>query len=237
MNNPKVLWLIAARANSKSIKNKNIIELNGAPLLSYPILSALNSDFPQEVWITTDSMVYADIAVKYGAKVHFIRPLELAQDDSSSVDVVLHAMTFANSQKYFFDFIGLLEPTSPFIHSAYLNKSISLLLSNEDADAIVAVKENRPNTLFIQDDDRFLQTIALNLNNLKKLGRQEFKKQITPAGGLYVSRWNQFLENKSFYTEKTMGVLIDDEDSVEIDEPIDLLYAKFLSQHKNNEQF
>lgn len=231
-----ILWLVAARSGSKSIENKNIRLLNGKPLLAYRIITALKTDFSNEVWISTDSREYAEIAEKYGAKTPFIRPMELAEDSSNSADVVLHAMHFAKENLCEFDFIGLLEPTSPFITQIQLNEAINLLLKTAEADAVVAVKESRPNTIFIQEDAIYLEELAKKIMNMDKLGRQNFKKQITPSGGFYIARWDSFLKNKSFYTAKTLGFLVDDFSALEIDEPIDFLFAEFFAAHLNEQQ-
>jgi CMP-N,N'-diacetyllegionaminic acid synthase len=232
MKRLKVLWLVTARSGSKSVPHKNIKKLNGVPLLAYRIKSALATDYPESVWISTDSQEYADVARLYGAQVHFLRPAELAQDHSSSVDVVLHAMSYADEEHYAFDFIGLLEPTSPFISATQLNAALYQLASTSEANSIVAVKESRPNTIFIQDDARYLSILARNISGLSKVGRQEFKKQITPSGGFYIAKWESFLREKSFYTEKTLPFLVDDVAALEIDEPIDFFFAEFIINNK-----
>lgn len=232
MSKLKILWLIAARSGSKSVPNKNIALLDGIPLLAHRINAAIKSNYPEEIWISTDSEEYAIIAKEYGAAAYFLRPQNLALDNSSSVDVVLHAMKYANENLFNFDLIGLLEPTSPFITENHLNEAIEKLVRNSDADSIVAVKESRPNTIFIQEDTLYLKELARNINGLNKIGRQEFKKQITPSGGFYISRWSSFLKNKSFYTDKTISMLVDEISGLEIDEPIDFDFAKFILSKK-----
>lgn len=233
MKSMKVLWLIAARSGSKSIPHKNIKLLNGLPLLAYRIQSALKSDFPESIWISTDSHEYAQIAKEYGAYVPFLRPSNLAQDSSTSVDVVLHVMKFAEENKFDFDYIGLLEPTSPFVSEVDLNRAIDQLSKTEYAHSIVSVRESRPHPIFIQDDSKYLEKLAINIANLSKLGRQEFKKQITPSGGFYIAKWKRFIENMSFYTPKTLSYLVDDFTGLEIDEPLDFLFAEFIAKIKD----
>mgnify|MGYP000946277880 CR=1 FL=1 len=111
-----ILWLIPARSGSNSIKDKNIKLLNGKPLIEYRIQTALSLSKNDHVWVSTDSQLYADISVKCGATIPFIRPGLLSTDNASSMDVVLHAMQHAEINNYNFDFICLLEPTSPFVY-------------------------------------------------------------------------------------------------------------------------
>ena len=227
----KILWLITARSGSKGIPNKNIKELVNMPLLAYKIKTALSISQSENVWISTDSVEYASIANEYGAHVPFIRPDELALDNASSMDVVLHAMDYAENIGKTYDYIGLLEPTSPFVYFSDLQKALNELDKKDYAQAVVAVKETRPNTFFIQTESEFLDVLSKRIEDSKSLGRQFFEKEITPSGGFYISRWNAFKEHKTFYTEKTLAHLIPDESSLEIDEYIDFEWAEFLLKY------
>lgn len=223
-----ILWLVTARSGSKSIPDKNIKILGNQPLISYRIQSALTTKIDGDVWVSTDSEKYAEIAKEYGAEIPFLRPDYLSTDDASSMDVVLHAMEYASSLGKKYDFIGLLEPTSPFIQGSDLDKAIELLNESENASAIVATKESRPNRIFIQEEDEYLSELADNLKLYKKLGRQSFGREITPSGGFYISKWDDFLKNKSFYTKQTLSYLVDDISGLEIDEPLDWQFAEFI---------
>ena len=228
----KILWLVTARSGSKTLPNKNICILGSYPLLAYRILAAGRSDYGSHIWVSTDSQEYADIAKKYGGHVPFLRPDYLSTDDAQSIDVVLHAMTHAEALNFQFEYIGLLEPTSPFISSDTLNAALHQLQADDNADSIVAVREHRPNTIFVQDDDVYLDTLARNLKNFIVTGRQNFNKQITPSGGFYISKWERLKENNSFYTSKTLSFLVDDVSALEIDEPIDWLFAEFIIERQ-----
>ena len=155
-------------------------------------------------------------------------------DNSSSYDVVLHAMEYAMSLKNEYDYIGMLEPTSPFIKSKQLNDAIYLLDKNVEASGVVSVKESRPHKIFIQKEDKYLDVLAENFNGLKDLTRQAFKKEITPSGGFYISRWESFLKYKTFYTSKTLSFEVDDVSGLEIDEQIDWDFAEFIINNRIN---
>jgi CMP-N,N'-diacetyllegionaminic acid synthase len=224
----ETLWLIPARSGSKSIPNKNIRYLGEHPLLAYRIRTALKITAAESIWLSTDSDEYAKIGAVAGAKIPFMRPAHLATDTASSMDVVLQAMEFAEQQGKKFSFIGLLEPTSPFIYPELLVGALDKLSADADADAIVAVKEARPNTIFIQPENQYLDTLASNLAKLKNIGRQNFSREITPSGGFYISRWENFKMNKTFYTPKTLPYLVSRESEIEIDDEIDWDFAEFL---------
>lgn len=224
----KILWLVIARAGSKSVVDKNVKILGNYPLLAYRIKAALGTRQSNDIWISTDSESYGEIAMKYGADMPFLRPEKLATDQASSVDVVLQAMNFAMTLPVRYDYVGLLEPTSPFISANQLEEAISRIENNEEASSIVAVKESRPNKIFVQDDNIFLAELSNNLRSIKNLGRQSFVKQITPSGGFYISRWNDFMNNKTFYSENTLSFEVDEISGLEIDDPIDWLFATFI---------
>ncbi len=228
----KILWLIAARSGSKSIQDKNIKKLGNLPLLAYRIKSALSISNSSDVWISTDCENYARIAKEYGASVPFIRPQELATDTASSSDVVLHAMDFAESKGLKYDALGLLEPTSPFITYYQLKNAFKLLIEENEAENIVACRETRPNSFFIQNDTKYLKILAERLEKLKFQGRQNFTKEITPSGGFYISKWEAFKRNKTFYTSKTLSFLVGIENELEIDELIDWKFAEFILENK-----
>ena len=199
------------------------------------------------LWLSTDSKEYCQIAAAHGLHAPFLRPKHLASDDSSSVDVVLHAMRFAESQGVKFDYIALIEPTSPFVKTSSIEKAIELLSTDKDANSIVSVKENRPNTFFVQNKGKylaakvskyfsffvqnkvkFLDTLAARLSDRKNLGRQSFLTEVTPSGGFYISKWDEFLENKTFYTRFTLQFMLSGDEELEIDEPIDFELAKTI---------
>lgn len=228
----QILWLITARSGSKKIPDKNIKLLQGIPLLAYRIKTALSLALSEHVWCSTDSIFYSDIARENGANVPFLRPENLANDNASSADVVLHAMMHAESLGKNYKYLVLLEPTSPFIYKRDIVAAIEKLANNDIANSIVAVKEARPNTIFIQDENIYLKKIANNLSEHKLLGRQHFKKQISPSGGFYICKWDSFKKFRTFYTETTLSYLIPEECSVEIDEEIDWYWAEFLLEKK-----
>ena len=232
----KVLWLIPARSGSKSIPNKNIIPFNGKPLIANTIELILGIVKKNEnVWVSTDSKSYATIAEKYGAMVPFLRPEKLSSDNSSSMDVILHAMDYATKNlDRSFDFIGLLECTSPFMDQSSIIGAFEELFNNSKADSIVSVKELKLDYFFIQRDSNYLDKISTKVKNqlLNKgtINRQSFKPLITPGGGIYISRWDRFIQNKSFYSKKCMKYKVSEMQGFELDELHDLELMKILNE-------
>jgi CMP-N,N'-diacetyllegionaminic acid synthase len=225
-----ILWLIPARSGSKSIPHKNIRKLGDYPLMAYRIKSALSIASPNNVWVSTDSEEYAEIAKTFGATVPFIRPKELATETASSADVVLHAINEAEKRGLKYSALGLLEPTSPFITFSQLSDAAQQLLVNNEAENIVAVKESRPNTYFIQKDAKYLSELADRLSMMHSHARQNFGKEITPSGGFHMAKWDSFKKSKTFFTQKTLSYLVESANELEIDEPLDWNFAEFILQ-------
>lgn len=227
-NENAVLWLVAARSGSKSVPDKNIKKLGDLPLLAYRIKAALCIAQGKDVWLSTDSEYYAQIGKNYGAYIPFLRPPELATDTAKSSDVVLHAMNWAETMGLRYRAIGLLEPTAPFISSEQLVQATIKLFNNPRADSIVAVRQVRPSTLYVQEEGEYLQKIAHNIHSEGLLRRQEEKVEITPSGGFYISKWDRFKELKTFYTPNTLSFRVPEINGLEIDETIDWYWAEYL---------
>src|SRR3989338_113028 len=141
INGKKVLAYIPARSGSKSIIDKNIVEICGKPLIAYSILAAKESKYVDRVIISTDSIKYAEIAKKYGAEAPFLRPSELAQDTSVEMDSCQHMLKWVEDNwNEKFDIVLKLEPTSPLRLPEDLNKAIEKL-DEKNADSVVSVAE------------------------------------------------------------------------------------------------
>lgn len=226
----KTLWLVVARAGSKSVPNKNVRLLGGIPLLQYRVFSARALAGCEDVWISTDSAAYAQVAADAGASVPFLRPAELATDDASSIDVVTHAMRYAQANNLSYDFLGLLEPTSPFVGAKRLLEAQRMLISNKSAEALVSVRAVHPQSFFVQRREPTLAVLAARFAAATALRRQDLPQEITPSGGLYLSRWDAIERNKSFYVPSTLALPVSDLEGIEIDEPVDWEWAEFLME-------
>ena len=128
MNVKKILPLIPARGGSKGVKNKNIHEVNNKPLIQYTIETAISTNIFDHIFVSTDSEKIAEVSLKLGAKVPFIRPESLAQDESNSIDVMKHALEWFNENKGLqFEYLLLLQPTSPLRNENDIINSIELI--------------------------------------------------------------------------------------------------------------
>jgi len=139
----KTLVVIPARSGSKGLPDKNIKVLNGKPLIHYSIEVAQQIFDNEDICISTDSDKYIKIAEKTGLRIPFVRPETLSTDNATTQDVLLHCLDFYEQKGVFYDYILLLQPTSPFREKKHLEDI--LMENNEDCDMIVSVKETDSN--------------------------------------------------------------------------------------------
>ncbi|MDR0605774.1 MAG: acylneuraminate cytidylyltransferase family protein [Bacteroidales bacterium] len=225
-----ILYLITARGGSKGVPKKNIIKLGELPLIAYKIISAQKCKYKGRIIVSTDNLDIADVAKKYGAEVSFIRPDYLATDTANSMDVVEHAMQWIeNNDDRKYDYVCLLEPSSPFASYEDINKSLDLIIKNK-ADTLLGLKKVGVNRCFINklDEEGKLSNFYYSLKDKKKLRRQDFDPEYTLNGCIYISSWKYFEENKTFHSINSFPYIMKDEYSIEIDEPVDLEFARFL---------
>ena len=178
----KILCLIPARSGSKGIKNKNIKELNGKPLIAYTIEQAINTKYKMKIIVSTDSQEYADISKKYGAEVPFLRPKEISGDLSTDIEFIKHCVDWLkHNQDYIPDIILQLRVTSPLRKVDDINKSLEIFINNFDKyDSLRSVYEldKTPYKMYHIEKNNLIPIIK-NYNNLNEpfnCGRQNFPK-------------------------------------------------------------
>ena len=138
ISNRKLLAIIPARGGSKRLPNKNILDLAGKPLIVWTIDAAKKSKYIDRIVVSTDSSRIAEIALKAGAEVPFMRPEHLAQDDTSTYDVVDHTLTQLRNYGNQYECLLLLQPTSPLRKSEHIDGAADLFTA-KNADAVISV--------------------------------------------------------------------------------------------------
>lgn len=219
----KFLALIPARGGSKGIKDKNITSLNGKPLIAYTIEAARNCPYIDDVVVTTDSSKIADVAAKYGARIPFLRPASLASDNSTTLDAILHAVTTLKSQGNEYDYLVLLQPTSPLRTSNDITKCIDKMFEY-NSDNIVSISPVNDNPVLIRQiaDNGHVSKL---LNQSSTVRRQDMKPYYRVNGSIYINKISDLNEKTSF-NDNECGYIMDSSHSVDIDEYTDILYAE-----------
>ncbi|MCF6132672.1 acylneuraminate cytidylyltransferase family protein [Flavobacterium wongokense] len=195
----KILGLIPARGGSKGVPKKNIKLLGKLPLIEYTINSAKESSLLTQIVVSTDDEEIAIAAEVSGVKPSFVRPEEFAQDTSTSLEVVQHAIAFFESQNIFFDAVCLLQPTNPFRERGFIDKAIEKFkISN--ADSLVSVleipHEYNPHWAFEEATDGLLKIATGETHIIPR--RQDLPKAFHRDGSVYITK-TETIKNGSLY--------------------------------------
>lgn len=225
----KFLVVIPARGGSKGVPRKNIKLLNKKPLIHYTIEAARELFDDDKICVSTDDEEIKLVSELTGINVPFLRPKELAQDTSSSYEVLLHAVNFYEDRGYFPDTLVLLQPTSPFRTSEQLQEAIKLYSS--DIDMVVSVKETKSNPyyiLFEENENGFLRkSIESNFTR-----RQDCPKVWEYTGAIYIINIKS-LKKQSFASfKKIVKYEMNEFSSHDIDSPFDWEVAETIIKNK-----
>lgn len=180
----KVLALIPARSGSKGLRNKNILPFQSKPLIAHTIQSALESKICQEVFVCTDSPLYASIAKEYGAEVPFLRSQESARDESKSIDCILESIQTYKQQGKTFDVLIFLQPTSPLRNSTHIKEAYEVFL-NHHCQSLASVCEAKDHPLFIRSIQN--NTLTPILHTPSDTRRQELQTFYRLNGAIYIN--------------------------------------------------
>jgi CMP-N,N'-diacetyllegionaminic acid synthase len=230
-----ILCTICARGGSKGVKNKNIRELNGKPLIAYTIEQAKRSKLFEHIVVSTDSDDIADIASKYGAEVFFRRSKELSSDTASKFDVIKDA--FVRSEEYYkkkFDYLVDLDATSPLRSVEDIVNSFKLFLENNYDNLITATPSRRsPYFNLIELDKDGKVRLSKKLDNLV-VCRQDAPKSYDMNASIYIWKREVILNSNSIFLEKTGLYIMPEERSIDIDSELDFIIVEFLMKRKQN---
>lgn len=224
----KILLTIAARGGSKGIKNKNIRPLFGKPLIAYTIAVAKKWGKADRVIVSTDSEKIAEIAKCYGAEVPFMRPRELAEDDTPKLKVLHHALRYFESKGEFYDVLIDLDATAPLRLVSDLDNALKIFLSS-DAKTLISVTRARKNPYFnmVEIDEMGFAKLS-KIPDRPVYSRQKAPKVYELNASIYIFRVPDIYELDSAISEKTVIYEMPPERSVDIDSELDWLFVEFL---------
>jgi CMP-N,N'-diacetyllegionaminic acid synthase len=221
----KILYLIPARAGSKGLPGKNIKLLGGKPLIMYTIDFVLQNIKPEdELCISTNDDNVLTIASNLGIHVPFKRPEELSTDTASSYEVIIHALKYYESNNRFFDFVLLLQPTSPFRIQQDFDDLIQSY--NDEIEMVVTVKKTKENpyfTLFEENEYGFLD--KSKKGNFQR--RQDCPDVYAFNGSMYLMKISALKEKQFIEFKKIKKVIMPEERSIDIDTMADWNLAEF----------
>ena len=224
-----VLGVIPARGGSKGVPGKNIKPLAGIPLIAYTIRASINSKYLTRVIISTDNEEIANISRKYGGEVPFLRPPDLATDNANAIPVIQHALTTLekNEDAVIYDFVVMLQPTSPFRTEKDIDGAIKLL-DRSGADSVISVinvDAHHPARMKYLEGDKLIDPKFSE--EYENQPRQELIPMYIRNGAIYAMRKNVLLGG-SFKGNDSRAWIMSSERSLNIDTEMDFKHAEWL---------
>jgi N-acylneuraminate cytidylyltransferase len=216
-----VLGVILARGGSKGVPRKNVLDLAGKPLIAWTIEAALGAECIDELILSSDDDEIMRVAREHGCSVPFRRPDTLAQDDSTSIDALLHAL----DQVPGYDYVVLLQPTSPLRTAADVDAAVRACLSHEAPGCVtVTPAEEPPQWMFTLDADRHLTPLFDDI----PMRRQEASDVYVLNGAVYVARVDWLRDTRTFLHDDVVAVPMPRKRSVDVDDAVDFAIAEAL---------
>lgn len=223
-----MLAIIPARGGSKGLPGKNIKPLSGIPLICHTINAALEAKSISRVIVSTDDEKIASIAEGCGAEIPFIRPENLAEDNSMVMDAYLHVIdTIADKESKTIDSFVALLPTVPLRLPVDIDNAVNIFNKN-DADSVISVTESPVPVQWYRkiNNKGVLCDYLPDFDAVKN--RQELQSTYIPNGAIYIFRTTILRDFRQYYTDKTYPYIMPKERSADIDEQIDFEWAEFL---------
>jgi CMP-N-acetylneuraminic acid synthetase len=221
----KALAIIPARGGSKGVHRKNIRALGGRPLISYAIGTALAAKNIDRLIVSTEDPEIADVAKACGADVPFLRPPELAQDDSKVVDALLHTLDRTDREEgYKPDLVVLLQPTSPFLIGSDIDGAVAKC-RQPGVDAVVSVclPDHSPYWMHRMEEDGRLTDFV---GTVYESRRQDLPPVYFRNGAIFMAKTEVLVNAGSFFGDRTYAYVMDQDRSLQIDTERDLRLAE-----------
>lgn len=235
MNGIEVLAVIPARGGSKGLPRKNIKDLNGKPLISYTIEEAKKSKYINKVVVSTEDEEIAEVSRNFGAEVPYLRPEELAKDNSLTVDCVIHMINWLKeNENYIPEYVCVLQCTSPLRTFDDIDGTVEKMIST-GMDGAVSVCEAEVNpywTNIFNGDE-----LVYFLEEGRKISRrQDLPPVYRMNGAIYIAKTQALIEYKTLEPNKITGYIMDADKSVDIDDIKDFMLAEVLIKRKSEEK-
>lgn len=226
--------VILARGGSKGIPRKNLVEINGKPLVSYMIEKALQISYDCDVVLSTEDPEIAEVGKSLGALVPFTRPKELAEDHIRSLPVVQHALGEMEKLRNFkYDIVVYLQPTAPLCRIEDIEECVKVLVEEQNfVSAVTVVKVNtHPFKMKrVINGNQLINLIDQGFEDMRP--RQELPPVYRRSGAVYASRREVVMEGQSLVGDPCRAVFVPENTAVDIDSPVDLELVRFLMNNK-----
>ena len=228
----KTIAIIPARSGSKGLKDKNIKELNGKPLLAYSIEAAIKSNCFDTIMVSTDSKRYAEIAISYGAEVPFLRSERTASDIASTRDCIIEVLREYEKLGKHFERLMILQPTSP-LRTAGNIVEAKQLFDLKRAKSVIGVCEMDHSPLWSNTIGKDLSLDGF-IKSSDSLRRQDLITFYRINGAIYFHDVDHYLSNEDYFDNTCFAYIMKKQDSIDIDDEFDFVIAKVLLEMRGN---
>lgn len=219
-----VLAIIPARGGSKGIPGKNIKPLAGKPLIAWTIEEARKSKYIDRLILSSEDDKIIKVAEEWGCEAPFVRPPELAKDDTPGIEPVLHAL---NALKEKYDYVVLLQPTSPLRSVDDIDGCIkTCVFSNVPSCVSVTEVNQHPYLMYTVDHEGTLHTLMDQKEIISR--RQDLPAVYILNGAVYIAESTWIQQSRSFLRLDTKAYVMPKERSQDIDDPTDFKIAEFI---------
>ncbi len=230
----KILGVIPARGGSKGVPLKNIINVGGKALIYYSIQCAKYSRYLDRTVISTDDALIKRVAEENGGDVPFMRPEELAKDNSKSIDALVHAVNIMNEIDGPYDYVVLLQNTVPLRKSWHIDEAIEKLFASKER-SLVSVTEVEEHPILMRTltgDDTLKNLLPMN----STMRRQDFPKFYKVDGAIYIQKLDEYFNLETSLNDGKLAYIMEKEYSTDIDNYIDIKIIEYYLEKEREKE-
>lgn len=223
--NKRILAVIPARGGSKGIPKKNILEIEGIPLIAYTLQESQKSKYLDRTIISTEDLEIKKVVEQYGGEVPFLRPIELAQDTSKTIDCIVHAVDSLKKMGEEYDYVVILQCTSPLRKAWHIDEAIEMIVQSKETSLVsVSEVEEHPILMRTLNQNGTLQNL---LNVSSTVRRQDFPSFYKVNGAIYIQKLDNNFNLESNLNDGKLAYVMGKKYAIDIDTLLDIYTVEF----------
>lgn len=230
----KILAVIPARGGSKGVPRKNIIEVGGHPLIKYTIDCGKNSKYLDRTVISTEDLLIKRVAEENGGDVPFLRPKELAEDTSKTIDCIVHAVNTLKSMGEEYDYVIILQNTVPLRKSWHVDEAIEMIVDSSERSLVsISEVDEHPILMRTLNEDKTVKNL-LHMNSTMR--RQDFPKFYKVDGAIAIQKIDAEFNLETSINDGKLGYVMERKYSTDIDNYLDIKIIEYYLEKEKEEE-
>ena len=230
----KILAVIPARGGSKGVPRKNIIEVGGHPLIKYTIDCGKNSKYLDRTVISTEDLLIKRVAEENGGDVPFLRPKELAEDTSKTIECIVHAVDTLKSMGEEYDYVIILQNTVPLRKSWHVDEAIEMIVDSSERSLVsISEVDEHPILMRTLNEDKIVKNL-LQMNSTMR--RQDFPKFYKVDGAIYIQKLDKDFNLDTSLNDGKLGYVMGKKYTTDIDNYIDIKIVEYYLEKEREEE-